>query len=297
MFAIIAPCHCWGADPGSMKYTALQKINLFTAIYGRMFAAIIKPRIWIPFFILALFQVVALYGLAKFYLPGWFNIIFPILSSFLPPEVLHYPQYYLALPAVYSGLDNFIIGPTVWVVLSAVAVYKLGGYYAGENSPLGEGFKSVFGAYLPLLIFWAIETALVLLVMLVPSLLIADLVRGSPRRKIALDFGLQVIGFGVSAFLIYTIPGIIFAGTGVGSAIKKSLRLCWKNFFLTFFIIFIPSVLNVFFNIIFSEFSPRIIQLLNPELIIALLGLQIGIGIFINLFIYGSAVFVYKEMA
>ena len=297
MFAITAPCHCWGAGPGNMKYTALQKINLFAAIYGRMFAAIIRPGIWFAFFILALFQVVVLLSLARFYLPGWHNIIFPILSSFLPPQVLHYPQYYLALPSVYSGFDNFILGPTVWVVLSAAAVYKLGGYHAGGNSRLGEGLRSAFRAYLPLLIFWAIETVLVLIVFLVPSLLLADFVKGSPNRKIALDFGLQVVGFGVSAFLIYTIPGIMVGGRGLGSAISKSLRLCWKNFFLTFFIVFIPGLPKAILNLILSEFSPRIIQLLNPELIIALLGLQIGIGIFINLFIYGSAVFVYKEMA
>jgi len=280
-----------------MKYTALGKINLFAAIYGKMFAAIIRPGIWLPFFILALFQVAALYGLARFYLPGWYSIIFPILSSFLPPQVLHYPQYYLALPAIYSGFDSFILGPTVWVVLSAVAVYKLGGYHAGGNRPLGEEFRSAFRAYLPLLAFWAIETAVILVVLMVPSLMLKSTVWGSLNRKIALDLGLQMAGFGVSAFLIYSIPGIMVGGRGLGSAISKSLHLCWKNFFLTFFIIFIPGLPKVILNIVLSEFSPRMIQLLNPELIIALLGLQIGIGILINLFIYGSAVFVYKEMA
>lgn len=280
-----------------MKYNALQKINLFTAIYGRMFTAIVRPGMWFPFFILALFQLIALYGLVKFYLPGWYNIIFPILSSFLPQEVWHYPQYYLALPSIFSGVDNFIIGPTVWVVLSAVAVYKLAGYYADSNFRLGNGFKSAFRAYLPLLIFWAIETTLVLIVILLPSLLMADIVKGSPNRKIALDFGLHLMGFGVSAFLIYTIPGIMLGGNGLGSAISKSLRICWRNFFLSFFIIFIPGLPKVILNLVISEFSPRIIQLLNPELIIGLIGLHIGIGIFINLFIYGSAVFIYKEMA
>lgn len=280
-----------------MKYTALQKINLFASIYGRMFAAIVRPGLWFPFFILALFQVVVLFGLARFYLPGWHDIIFPILSAFLPPEAFHYPQFYLALPAIYSGFDNFILGPTAWVVLSAVAVYKFGGYYTGENSRLGEGFRSAFRAYLPLLIFWAVETALVLIVILVPSLLLADFVRGSPNRKIALDFGLQVMGFGVSAFLIYTIPGIMIGSQKLGSAIAGSIRLCWKSFFLTFFIVFIPGLPKAVLNLVLSEFSPRIVQLLNPELIVVLLGLQIVIGIFINLFIYGSAVFVYKEMA
>jgi hypothetical protein len=89
----------------------------------------------------------------------------------------------------------------------------------------------------------------------------------------------------------------MIAGKGLGRAISESLRLCWKNFFLTFFIIFIPAFPKAVINLILSEFSPRIIQLLNPELIIALLGIQIAIGIFINLFIYGSAVYIYKEMA
>jgi hypothetical protein len=280
-----------------MRLSALDKINLFATVYGRMFAAILRFGTWSGFFFLALIQFLGLLALARFYMPGLYQIVFPILSAFVPNIMFHYPQYYVALPSVYSGFDSFILGPTFWIILSAFAVYKLGGYYSGERCPAGEGFKTAFRAYLPLLIFWAVETGLVLAAVLIPSQIAADLVAGSPRRKMAMNAGLQFFAFGISAFLIYTIPGIILDGKGVRSAMADSIRFCRKNFFLTYFIVLVPGSLRVVSETFLAHFSPRIVKMLNPELIIYILISQIVLGIFINLFIYGTAVFIYREIS
>jgi len=280
-----------------MKYTAIEKINLLANIYAGMFGAIFRFRAWSGFFFIALFQAMGLYALTKFYLPGLFQILFPVISYFVPGIMMHYPQYYIALPSIYSTFDNFILGPTVWVIFSAYAVYKLEGYYREEKASAGEGIKKAFGAYFPLLMFWALETGLVLLVIALPSKLAAGIVVGSPGRGLAMKFGLQILAFTISAFLVYTIPAMILGARCLGAAIRESIGLCCRNFFLTFFLVSIPGVIKVILDILLSEFSPRIIQFLNPEIIPLALGLQIIIGIFINLFIYGAAVFVYREMA
>ncbi|MEE9554452.1 MAG: hypothetical protein V3W18_09165 [candidate division Zixibacteria bacterium] len=280
-----------------MKYSALDKLNLLANIYSRMFAAIFKFRTWLGFFILALFQAFGLFMLARFYLPGFYQITNPILSMFVPGFMFHYPQYYLALPSIYSGYENFILGPTVWVILSAFAVYRLGGYYSDNKPTAGESFSIARKVYIPLLVFWALETGLVLLVMFLSTSIADDFVFGSPNRKIVLNLGLQFLAFGISAFFLYTIPGVILGSKKLLTAIRESIGLCRKNFFLTFFIILIPGSIKTFINLLLTEFSPKIVKFLNPELILLLLGIQIFMGIFINLFIYGSAVFVYKKMS
>ncbi len=280
-----------------MKYSALDKLNFLANIYGRMLAAIFKFRTWSGFFILALFQAAGLFMLARYYLPGIYQVVYPILSLFIPEFIFHYPQYYLALPSIYSGFDNFVLGPTAWVILSAFAVYKLGGYYSDKKMPAGNGFSIARRAYFPLLVFWALETGLVLLAIILPASIAADMVAGSPDRKIALNLGLQFMAYGISAFLLYTIPGVILDSKKLGSAVRDSIALCRQNFFLTYFIILIPGSIKILIDLVLTEFSARIVKFLNPELILLILGAQILIGIFINLFIYGSAVFVYKEMS
>ncbi len=279
-----------------MRYSALGKLNLLINIYGRMTAAIFKFRTWSGFFILASFQAVGLFLLARYYLPGIYQVVYPILSLFVPKFMFHYPRYYLALPSIYSGFDNFILGPTAWVILSAFAVYKLGGYYSDKKMPAGKGFSIARRAFIPLLVFWALETGLVLLAIILPASIAGDMVAGSSNRKIALNLVLQFMAYGISAFLLYTIPGVILDSKKLGSALRDSIALCRQNFFLTYFIILIPGSIKILMDLILTEFSPRIVKFLDPELILLILGAQILLGIFINLFIYGSAVFVYRKM-
>jgi len=285
------------AGPGNLRYSPLDKINFFIALYGRLFASIIRISNWFPFLILALFQAVGLIALSKFYMGGLDQILYPLLSKMFPPAIFHYPQYYLALPSIYRGYNSFILGPTVWVLMSAVAVYKLGGYKKGIKHGFGEGFGRAFKSYLPLLLFWVIETVIVFAVLSILAIAFRDYVAGSPRAKFMFEYGYHLFAYIFSAFLLYTIPGIIISGKKLGSALKGSIRLCSSNFFLTYFIIAIPASAGAVIDLFVSGFSPQIITLFNPELVAVLLYIRIGLGIFINLFIYGSAVFVYSEMS
>ena len=287
----------WEAEHGNLRYSPLEKINLFITTYGRLFAGIIRIPNWFPFLILALFQAAGLFALSKFYMGGLNQILYPVLSKIFPPVIFHYPQYYLALPSIYSGYNAFILGPTIWVLMSAVAVYKLGGYSKGTKYAFGGGLSRAFKSYFPLLLFWIIETVIVFAVLWTLTITFRDYVAGSPRVKFMFEYGYQLFAFVFSAFLLYTIPGIIISGKRLGGALTGSIRICSKNFFLTYFIIAIPASVGAVIDLFVSGFSPQIISLFNPELIAVLLYIRIGLGVFLNLFIYGAAVFVYGKMS
>ncbi|UCE66438.1 MAG: hypothetical protein JSU85_00055 [Candidatus Zixiibacteriota bacterium] len=280
-----------------MRYSPLDKINFFITTYGKLFASILKIPNWLPFLILALFQAAGLLAFSKFYMGGLNQVLFPVLSKIFPPAIFHYPQYYLALPAIYSGYSAFILGPTVWVIMSAVAVYKLGGYKKGIKHTFGGGLDRAFKSYLPLFLFWIIETVIVFAVLWILTIALKDYVAGSPRVKFMFEYGFQLFAYIFSAFLLFTIPGIVISGKKLGGALKGSIRLCGSNFFLTYFIIAIPASAGAMIDLFVSGFSSQIITLFNPELVAVLLYIRIGLGIFINLFIYGAAVFVYDEMS
>lgn len=279
------------------SYTALEKINLLLRIYGRLAVGLLRFSWWSPFFILAIFQLLGLCALIWYYLPGWINIIMPLLRLFISPDNFHYPQYYLALPKVYSLFEIFILGPTLWIIFSAAASYRYGHFYDGEKVSIGECVNASVNKYLPLLIVWIFETILVLLILYLPGVILNSQIEGSPNRIMALRFVLQMAGFGISAMLIYAFPGIILDNKGLFEAIGDSVSLFFRNIFLSYFIIFLPNIPRLILNLLLGDLAPRIINLLNPELIPNLIFVSIALGIFINYYVYGAAVFVYKELS
>jgi hypothetical protein len=166
----------------------------------------------------------------------------------------------------------------------------------GEKAALGEGLRKALGLYLPLFVFWLIETVIIFIVLFSLTVALKENVAGSPRLRFVFEYGYQLFAYIFSAFLIYTIPGIIISGKNLGRALKDSIKLCSRNFFLTFFIIAIPGSVGAVIDIFISGFTPQIISLFDPELVVIILYVRIALGIFINLFIYGAAVFVHGEM-
>ncbi len=278
-----------------MRYNAFDKINLFFKTYIEMFANTLRPSSWAPFFYLAVLQAIGLVLLTWFSMPGWKAVIEPILAYILPQEPFHFPRYLLTVPRVFSDYNNYILGPTAWVIFSAVAVFKLGGLYEEEKWPASEGFSRAFRAYFKLLFVWLIEMALAYIIFAALSILFVEVVWGSPRRLFALKAVIQYIAFIPSAFLIYSLPAIILDRKPLFAALGESLRICGHNFFTTYFIIAIPGTVRLIFDIVIRDFGPRIIYTLNPDIVIWLMGMKIFFGIGIHLFTIGAATYLYRD--
>ncbi|MCP4580264.1 MAG: hypothetical protein GY839_01505 [candidate division Zixibacteria bacterium] len=279
-----------------MRLAAFDKLNLFIRTYITMFGNVIRFSSWSPFLYLAIFQLLGIVLMAWISMPGWKNFIYPILSLAIPTELFHFPEYLLVIPHIFSDFDNYILGPTAWVIFSAVAVYKLGGLYSNEKLSAKTGFSIAFRSFLPLLIVWFIELALVFVLFKASTVLLIEFIYGSPKRVMALNVTLQLIAFIPSAFLVYAVPGIILNRMRVINAIGHSLKLCYQNFFMTYFIILIPGLVRLGFDIIIKDFGPKIAFSLNPNLIIVFMVMKVVAGIFINLFILGVATYIYRDL-
>lgn len=279
------------------KLSFLDKLNMFVSIYGQLFISIFRFSWWSPFFIYAIFQTIGFLALLWYYAPILSATVYPIISLFLPSNAFHYPQYYLALPSLYATYESLILGVTVWIVLVATAVYRFSGIYAGKVPVLRDSINLALRSYLPLLLVWLIETVLVIIILYVPSHLLKSMIADSPNRAALVDIIFEMIGLGVTAMLIYAVPGIILDRKKVWPAIRDSISLFLRNIIFTYSIVFFPSFLRIIMNLLLTSYAPKIITILNPELIPAIMFIYIFAGIFINLFIYGAAVFAYKRMA
>jgi hypothetical protein len=278
-----------------MKYTVSEKMSIFITFYVRMFINIFRLSTWSPFLFLAGIQTIFLILITNFNLPGFASLIMPLLKLILPVSLIHYPQYYLAAPMIYSLIDSFILGPSIWLIAVAAAIYKLNESYDGEKISLAQSKNVALSIYSKLLLLWLIQTALMVAIVLIPTWWFSTLLADTPRRSLAAKFMLQMAGFGISAFMIYTIPGIIIGKKSLGKAIGDSIKICFHNLFFSFFVIFLPGIVKLIIDLLATHFAPLIIYNYNPDIILWLLYSEIAIGIFLNLFIYGTATYAYRQ--
>jgi hypothetical protein len=278
------------------RLSFLDKINLFAGIYGQLLLGIFRFSWWSPFFLYAIFQLIGFLALLWYYAPGLSTIVYPFLSALLPASVFHYPQYYLVLPSIYTTYDSFLLGITVWIILAAAAVYRFGGIHSGKRYAFKDGIARAVRSYLPLLAVWLLETVMVIAILYLPNLLLKERMAGSLKFSAAVNVFFEMIGLVVTSMLIYSVPGIILDRKGLGRAIGDSFGLFSKNMIFTYSIVFVPSFLRIIINLLLTNFAPKIISTLNPDLIPELMLISIMAGIFINLFIYGAVVFAYKSI-
>lgn len=276
---------------------SMEKLNLFLSIYIAQFLNIFRITAWLPFFILAAFQLAGLIIITTLNLPGFKTIIFPVLNIFMPERLFHYPVYYLAAPQAFSIFDTFILGPTISILAIGMAVCKLGGFHERRFDPIIKCGQAAIQNYGKLILFWLIQVVILLVIMLIPANLAEPYAYGSPRFALMVKIALQMAGFAVAALLIYTIPAILIGKKALWPAIAQSIRLSGRNLIFTYFIIFLPGIIRIGFDLLTTNFAQYIITQDNPEIIIWALFVNIGTGIFLNLFTYGTAVYAYKELS
>ena len=279
-----------------VRLSLLDKLNLFLGVYGQLFASLLKISWYSPFFIVAVFQLLGTAMFLWFYAPVLISIIKPILSLFVPAQAFHYPQYYLALPTIYAGYETFILGPTLWIIMLAVVIRRLDGAFSRQWLTMRDGLGIAFNRYLRLLLLWLVETVLVLLIFYVPSVILKDMMRGSPNMSAGIGIVLQTAGLLVTALLIYGVVGVVLDNKGMGEALIDGLVGFFRYPVMTFSVVFIPNVLRLVLNELMTDFAPRIIGLLNPDLIPVILLFYIISGVFVNFFVYGAAVLLYRRL-
>jgi hypothetical protein len=279
-----------------VRLSLLDKISLFLSVYSQLVMSLLKISWYSPFLIIAVFQLLGMAMFLWFYAPVLISIIKPILSLFVPAQAFHYPRYYLALPAIYAGYETFILGPTIWILMLVVVIRRLDGAFTRQWLTMQEGFGIAFDRYFRLLFIWFIETVLVLVILYVPSVVLKDMMRSSPNMSAGIGVILQAAGLLVTAMLIYGVVGVVLDNKGVGEAIIDGIIGFFRYPLMTFSIIFIPNILRLVLNALLSDFAPRIIGLLNPDLIPVIMVFYIITGIFINFFIYGAAVLLYRRL-
>jgi hypothetical protein len=270
----------------------LNRINNFIFTYLEVFKSFKRFSLWIPFFIYALLQVVLLLILLSFpsRVSGW--IFVPLLKKLYGEAVLHYPTFFVLLPAVLNRAD-LILGLIFGIILDGAAVFMFCSHFTQARISFFSGIKLALSKYWMLFIL-DIFKLLVIGVMKIPFWLFKDMAVGSPRRGFALEMGCLILGVIYTGIFIYTTPAVIWRGRKLWKAIMDSWKIYIHNFFSTFLFIFIPLVINLPVNFLKGR-SGILIAKFSPEIVTWVVVLGVFFSILVNFILWGTITKFYLE--
>ena len=261
--------------------TLLQKINFFFSVYLSALKSLKKPLLWVPFILFALIQFLLLLALVNFYIPFLSFALIPVIKKVMGEFVLHYPVYFLFLPKIFSRA-NLLLSGVLGIISLGWATYLFFSYFLPDKKvKLVEGLKIVFSKYLLLLGVWAIETVIILAWFFFLSRAGKGFLGGSFKKELVFEiFGLcsGVVFYG---FFAFTLAAIMLSGKNIFTAIGLSVSIYKRNFFSTYFFVLLPNLLTLPFTFM-NRNAAFLISRFNPEVIILILILEIGISMIAN---------------
>jgi hypothetical protein len=221
-------------------------------------------RLWGPFLIYACLQALGLLLLTQFHQPILAPVLMPLLRAAAGEGALHYPVFYLSLPAVFSRLTlllDLVFG--AWLFGAAFLFF----WQADRpTEPAGSGLRTAAASWGKLLLArLPIAVGLAVLVVWIPSLLwSAEAPTGWTLR--AVRYGTIAVGSFLEALLFYAPLLILVEGRGVGAALRGSMLLFRRIPIATLGAVLIPNLIQIPISHILFR-SERIVTRLSPEVV------------------------------
>ncbi len=269
----------------------LESLNRFFAAWLSAFKSMFSLGVLGSFFLLALTQGFVLFCLVIAPSSSFGGVPIEILRSWFSPAAGHYPEHFVLLPWMFFRLSIIaygLVGVLAYGVATGAFSRKFIGRWEYEGSLLG----AVTSRYLPLMIVWAVTTAIAFAIFSNIPGWFADWTFGSPRRVIFIETltGAGVVGF--MSIFAYTTVALVIDRLPFLAAVRTSARQFVAHPLATFFLLGIPYLITVPFSMIASK-SELIATKFRPETVIYALVVVILVQFFANIMTCGPVTHYY----
>ncbi|NUO79564.1 hypothetical protein HUU05_05775 [candidate division KSB1 bacterium] len=266
-----------------------SKFGLFIWTWKESIKAGRKPVVFLPFLVYAFVQFFMVAGLIFFMYPPFSFLFMPVQRALGGEMALHYPNYFLVLPQAFESLNLALSGILgIGVVGLATLLFAAGDRLRG----LREEVETVAGRYGHLFGAWLGETVLSLAVIFGFARLAGEM----PEIAQYLNILRMLCVILVSTLFAFTSVLIMLERQPFARAIVHSLKLFANYGVLTFFLVGLPSLLQLPVQFVLAR-SAVIVQKLNPEIIAAVVSAGIFAAMISNYFIIGAITNLYRIVA
>lgn len=263
-----------------MPLAIKEKLSIVGSIWAMTFRTLRRyPIIIVPFMIVASLEAIAL--TLSYLAPR------PPLSAILAPPIralfhypfgstnsgeafLHYPTNFLLLSRLlYIG--QIIIGATVGVVMTALAVRMISQANEGTSPSRGINLRDSILRYFTLLTFWGV----IFLLETAASRGLTRLIPGQGLRPFIfyLSMGIVVL---VETFFAYGVAAIMLENQRAWRAIVRTLSIAKSTFLPTFILVLAPLIFQIIFVFIRGKI-PQLMMRFFPGITLFVLGLSIAV--------------------
>ncbi len=267
----------------------MNQLNLLVWAWIESVKDMMRLRVIAPFVLLGAAQLVVLLSLTQFFRPGLSWLLAPFVERFGGERALHYPEFFLRLPAIYDPVTITID----WIVgsfLLGVGVLLVWESASGTRMP--DTWKRARSRYLGLL---AVSLPTVLLLMLflgvLPSFFpVLETLRGNLLRL----YGVAKLAVAavIQALFVYSAMYVLIDGQTWRAALGSSLRLLARVPVATLLLVLAPNFAQIGTTWIRRRMD-TVVTNLSPEMVVVVLGGIICIYVLVNYIVVASAVRVY----
>ena len=259
-------------------------------LYAAVFRAVFKLKLWLPFIVYALLQIIVLIVCRSYVNPYIYPILSPIVSLIEGNNAQlfgHYPGLFLLMPSVMQWLRLAlgILFEGLAIGLTAVLFIR----QFGTGNETMPRLSATFSKWPQLLIVWTIITAIIVALNLILPKLLAGFLIGSPRRIAVFDVALRLLGVIIYSIFIYAVPSIIVYKNSIMGAFRTSLSFFARFPIFSFFLAFLPFILTVP-TTYFADKANLIVSKFSPELVFYVLLAGIIIDMIVNYIMTGTVV-------
>ncbi len=242
-------------------------------------------KVFYPFFVYALFQLLIVMSIAYFAYPPFSSFLVPLFKKYLGEQVLHYPNNFVILNTLFEWINIILSGLLGILVIGSGTVIFFSHY---QNKPLSfkKSLRLIGSKYFQLFIVWLIETLLLLGVLSgLPILLSSFEQQNQAVMKIA-NWLIPILAILVGAMFAYTTAVIVIDKRGIFSAIKSSFIIFFGHPFISYALIGIPALLLLPLELLKSK-STLLVTKFFPEVVLALVVIGIFMSVLTNCWMVG----------
>jgi hypothetical protein len=255
-------------------------------------ACALRGRIWVPFLAIAVVQIVALLLVLNFHQQFLSPLLVPLVKGFAGPTAIHYPNFYLALPIIFSRVSLILSVLLTCLMVGAAVVLFAQAFGRAEHMKPWKVAKKRYPALLIATLILALALfGVPYLSLLLPRdlMLTNSIVRWGTRGVLLL---LSVL---VQTFLVYAAAWVILRNERALKAVADSIRLSGSTFVPTFVIVALPALLLYPLSFLDSR-TDLFVTKFRPEAVTGLILVQIVLELLFGFLVIGAVtrIFIYQ---
>ena len=268
--------------------TALEQLALAGQALGLTLRELRAGRLWVPWLVLGVLQCAVLLGLVGFAHPLLAWAVAPFVRAIGGEPALHYPDFYRALPALYSRAD-LVLGSLAGAIATGWSTRLFAARWRQQALAVGGTWAEIAPRALTLVLA---QLPFQLLVLLFTGLLDHALAgQGGLVRRLGYFVTLGGVA-GLQALFLYLPALVVIERRGLWRAFA-GLPRAWARGFWAALLLGLVALLPLLPLEGLGQRSDLLVARGTPELVAWLTAMQLLAGLAVSFLLAGSSTLVY----